>query len=101
MIAWEIPANRPDRTCWGNWFMFRNYLRAAVLVTAVGAPVTQAFAQTVSALFSFDKKDGSVPAGSLVADKVGNLYGTTTNLSSKTPGGTVFELTPPSAGQVP
>jgi len=38
------------------------------------------------------KADGSNPAGPLVRDKAGNLYGTTTGFSSGS--GTVFKITP-------
>lgn len=61
------------------------------------AGVTQWAARTI---FSFDGRNGSLPAAALVADNAGNLYGTTYSGGSGTePGyGVVYELTPPSRG---
>ena len=52
-------------------------------------------------LYSFQNGvDGAVPATSLIADKSGNLYGTTTNVggvgSCNVHCGSIFELSPPS-----
>lgn len=54
---------------------------------------------TYKILYSFDpnNKDGQYPFGSLVLDKDGNLYGTTTAGGSSNQG-TVFELSPQSGG---
>jgi hypothetical protein len=57
---------------------------------------SQAFAAGESILWNFGNgTDGANPAGGLIADKSGNLYGTTADggLDGK---GTAFELTPPS-----
>jgi uncharacterized repeat protein (TIGR03803 family) len=43
--------------------------------------------------------DGSSPVGSLMPDRSGNLFGTTSFGGSAIEGGTVFELTPGSNGQ--
>jgi uncharacterized protein YceK len=43
--------------------------------------------------------DGSWPAAAVILDKRGNLYGTTTGTATTGSGGTVFELSPPAAGQ--
>ena len=53
-------------------------------------------------LYSFqDGPDGAVPATSLIADKTGNLYGTTTNVGGVTSCnahcGSIFELSPPTS----
>jgi uncharacterized repeat protein (TIGR03803 family) len=53
-----------------------------------------AAAQTESVLFSFDGTDGAHPQSELVADKAGNLYGTTYT-GGASENGTVFELSPP------
>ena len=54
---------------------------------------------TEQALYSFsDRSDGGYPAGGLVRDRSGNLYGTTLSNGSNHYGGTVFELTPSSGG---
>jgi uncharacterized repeat protein (TIGR03803 family) len=43
-------------------------------------------------LHKFDGADGSFPAGTLIEDQAGNLYGTTAISFGSTNGGTVFEL---------
>lgn len=69
-----------------------------VLASAALAPLTGASANTEKVLYSFrDGDDGAVPAGPLIRDKDGNLYGTT--IQGGTAGGpydlgTVFELMP-------
>ena len=51
-------------------------------------------------LHSFTGRDGAQPAGSLVFDSKGNLYGTTSfSQSNSGEWGTVFELSPTSGGQ--
>ena len=55
-------------------------------------------AWTETVLFSFNDIDGSLPAGRLVFDAAGNLYGTTEDGGSLGYG-TVFKLTPPAAGK--
>lgn len=52
---------------------------------------------TVITLHSFDGTDGSSPNGDLIFDRVGNLYGTTPG-GGAYDGGTIFELSPGSAG---
>jgi uncharacterized repeat protein (TIGR03803 family) len=49
---------------------------------------------TTTVLASFDKTDGSFPAGSLIFDSAGNLYGTAALGGPANSLGTVFELTP-------
>ena len=51
----------------------------------------------VTTLHSFDGTDGSSPNGNLIFDAAGNLYGTAPN-GGLFDNGTVFELTPGSAG---
>jgi uncharacterized repeat protein (TIGR03803 family) len=55
-----------------------------------------AWKQTI--LFSFNGTDGGNPAGGLIFDSAGNLYGETAGGGASSYG-TVFELTPPAAGQ--
>jgi uncharacterized repeat protein (TIGR03803 family) len=80
---------------------------AATPVAAQGAlrhdSASAAAGQTgFSVLYSFqDGADGAVPATSLIADKTGNLYGTTTNVGGVTSCsvhcGSIFELSPPAS----
>jgi uncharacterized repeat protein (TIGR03803 family) len=56
-------------------------------------------------LVSFDGANGAYPAGSLIADKAGNLYGTTggggaSSAACPSGCGTVFKLTPPQSGEL-
>jgi hypothetical protein len=72
----------------------------AVLLLSASAP---AFAAKEQALYSFQGgSDGAQPFAAMIADKAGNLYGTTNaggGSSSCTSGcGTVFELSPPPKG---
>src|SRR5579863_1100325 len=53
--------------------------------------------QTIHA-FSQAKGDGGNPAGSVVFDAAGNLYGTTSNGGNGTGCGIVYELSPPATG---
>lgn len=53
---------------------------------------------TETLITSFGGANGSVPWAGLVADSVGNLFGTTI-YGGTTNQGTVFELSPPAAGQ--
>ncbi len=76
------------------------------IMTAAVGPITLALAfvaagcfptaaQTETVLYDFQGgADGSQPAAGLVADKAGNLYGTTTTVGMYG-FGTVFELSPP------
>jgi uncharacterized repeat protein (TIGR03803 family) len=52
----------------------------------------------LSSLFNFDYTDGSNPAGNLLLDSEGNLYGTTPYGGSGGPahegGGVLYEVTP-------
>ena len=52
---------------------------------------------TESVIYSFqgDSTDGRSPYGTLIIDKLGNLYGTTSDFPTRS--GTVFELSPPTA----
>ena len=76
-------------------------LLAAVLgLLAAGALQVQA---QYSVLYSFGtgNPDGAFPAGELIFDSKGNLYGTTSSTANACYGGTVFELSPPSGGVGP
>ena len=77
-------------------------------INAAASPATAlddaAAALSESVLWSFGASgDGDVPQAGLIADKWGNLYGTTyyggANASVDLSGGTVFELSPPAGGQ--
>lgn len=60
-------------------------------------PHAKGEAWTETALYRFQGGvDGSVPLGTVIFDKTGNLYGTT-GLGGASNYGTVFELTPPAA----
>ena len=52
---------------------------------------------TLTTLISFDGTDGAAPLGTLIADKAGNLFGTTAG-GGPTGGGTVFEVMRTAAG---
>ena len=62
---------------------------------------------TYTLLYSFSSTDGAIPLGSLLLDKSGNLYGTTSQGGASNACtayyangcGTVFELSPPASGQ--
>jgi uncharacterized repeat protein (TIGR03803 family) len=49
-------------------------------------------------IFSFNLKDGNLPNAGLIADKQGNLYGTTSYNEGKYGFGNVFELSPVKGG---
>lgn len=69
----------------------------AILISFVAITLnTQAAAQTEKVIYNFQSGlDGASPSANLIADRSGNLYGTTP--SGGADGyGTVFELTPPS-----
>jgi uncharacterized repeat protein (TIGR03803 family) len=66
-------------------------------VFEVSPPAAGQTAWTENVIFSFDDTDGLYPAGGLLLDHAGNLYGTTTGGQHTT--GTAFELSPPASGQ--
>jgi len=71
---------------------------AAGLVFELTPPAKGKTAWTETVLYNFKGgSDGDGPAASLIADKSGALYGTTTGGTSGN--GTVFKLTPPAAGK--
>jgi len=53
---------------------------------------------TETVLFSFDGYNGGRPSGDLLADRAGNLYGTTLGGGGSV--GVAFELSPPATGQI-
>jgi len=65
-------------------------------VFELSPPTTSGGAWTERTLYSFQggTADGARPVGTLIFDKDGNLYGTTTQGGTNNPG-TVFELSPP------
>ncbi len=67
-------------------------------VFEVSPPAAGQTAWTTTVLTSFDGVNGSYPLGSLIADSAGNFYGTTSG-GGAAGDGTVFELSPPQAGQ--
>ena len=75
-------------------------LSGATLFVAVAVlPSMQASAGTLTTLNTFNNTNGAKPLGSLIADSAGNLYGTTSEGGVRGSIGTVFELSPPAAGQ--
>jgi uncharacterized repeat protein (TIGR03803 family) len=68
-----------------------------VAIVLLLAPAPWALAQAEKVLYRFaGGADSGEPYGGLVADKLGNLYGTTSGNSMDC--GTVFELSPPATG---
>jgi len=65
-------------------------------VFKLAPPAAGQTAWTETVLASFAKPGGTDPEAGVIFDKKGNLYGTTTSGGQ---GGTVFELSPPAAGQ--
>jgi uncharacterized repeat protein (TIGR03803 family) len=73
--------------------MWRPNSRVVPLALILASLVGTGVAATEKVLYSFSGSDGSVPWGSLIFDKAGNLYGTTYQ-GGAYGYGTVFELTP-------
>ena len=82
--------------------MHNKYIRSSLSVAcclSAFALYSQAAASTYKVLYSFCHggkfvcTDGKTPAGNLVSDNAGNLYGTTT-AGGDTGNGVIFELTP-------
>lgn len=73
-------------------------LRTAILATVVCFSVSAAAADTYTVVRTFNSSTGGVlPAGALVMDQSGNMYGTDTQGGTHN-GGTVFELSPNGQG---
>jgi uncharacterized repeat protein (TIGR03803 family) len=71
---------------------------SAGVVFELSPPAKGKTAWTEQTLWTFTGgNDGSTPAGALILDKAGNLYGTTTEGGTGVVG-TVFELSPPQSG---
>jgi uncharacterized repeat protein (TIGR03803 family) len=75
-------------------------LSAIVLIVIVAAPASAA---TEKVLFAFNNNDGSTPAGGVIFDASGNLYGTTISGGGSTKAcdsgcGLVFKLSPTAEG---
>ncbi len=63
-------------------------------------PPTSGGQWTETVLYQFSGgPDGATPRGSLIFDKQGALYGTTSSGGAPSKAGTVFKLTPPSSGK--
>jgi uncharacterized repeat protein (TIGR03803 family) len=77
-----------------RWFTLSVPASAALLLALLAA--SSAAAQTESILHRFNPSanDGSIPQSGLVADKAGNLYGTTYTGGTED-WGTIYELSPP------
>jgi len=67
-------------------------------VFELSPPVAGQTAWTETVLFSFNGPNGNHPFGGVIAGGAGNLYGTTSQ-GGENNFGTVFELSPPVAGQ--
>ncbi len=84
-----------------SWFSFVPQMPAVLLALVIFASNLSATEWKEKVLYSFQGgADGSTPAGGVVFDKVGNLYGATTDGGANNcPGiaqcGTVFQLQPP------
>ena len=65
-------------------------------VFQVSPPAAPGNPWTETVIYSFNGTDGTLPAGRLLLDASGALYGTTDGGGTKS-GGTVFKLTPPGA----
>jgi uncharacterized repeat protein (TIGR03803 family) len=81
---------------------YANFLVSRPLVICIGiltASSVLAAAQHEQVLYAFgaNSADGRLPEGVLIADAVGNLYGTTEGGGAGN-AGTVYELSPPTAG---
>jgi uncharacterized repeat protein (TIGR03803 family) len=73
--------------------------KLALTVMLITLCATFATAKTrEKVIFSFNLADGNLPDAGLVADKQGNLYGTTAYNSGKYGLGNVFELSPTKSG---
>jgi hypothetical protein len=73
----------------------------AVLCAVIGGAFSLATAQTENILHRFNPNsstDGNDPGSGLVADKAGNLYGTTRQGGGTADCGIAYELSPPGAG---
>jgi uncharacterized repeat protein (TIGR03803 family) len=76
--------------------MKRNALQLVILTMLFA---TFAWAKTrEKIIFSFDEANGNVPDAGLIADKQGNLYGTTFDGGGANGLGNVFELSPTKSG---
>jgi hypothetical protein len=72
-----------------------------VLCAFIGAAFSLATAQTENILHRFNPNsstDGNDPGSGLVADKAGNLYGTTRQGGGTADCGIAYEMSPPAAG---
>ena len=78
-----------------------------IVILALGVSASAEWKEKVLYSFQGGSSDGSVPAGGVVFDKKGNLYGATTGGGSASCApignecGTVFELTPPTQKGAP
>ncbi len=71
--------------------------QTAIWLVALASPACHAFGQTLTTLHSFraTPNDGQSPGSGVIADRKGNLFGTTGVGGGNASNGTVFELTPP------
>src|SRR5690242_20751968 len=72
-------------------------LRSSLFLLALAVSAASAFGQTLTTLYSFGAVpgDGVAPGSGVVADKNGNLFGTTGVGGAQGSDGIVFELSPP------
>jgi hypothetical protein len=81
--------------------LIHRWFSLSLIILALAASASAGWKESVLYSFQGGSSDGSVPAGGVVFDKKGNLYGATTGGGSASCApignecGTVFELTPP------
>jgi uncharacterized repeat protein (TIGR03803 family) len=82
----------------GNLFGTTDQGGTHALAHGGGGTVFELTGSTIHTLYDFCAKnecrDGANPAGPLIMDAAGNLYGTTQNGGAAETGGTIFELSP-------
>jgi uncharacterized repeat protein (TIGR03803 family) len=96
-LIFDASGNLYGTTLWGGTTGARNCFGGCGTVFEISP--TQGGTWQEKTIHSFNGTDGTFPAGGLIFDAVGNLYGTTsTNEDNSGSWGTVFELSPNAFG---